>query len=97
MVINIIILLVLLTTLVNFRIKSPKRKENLISRPTNDEIPNMVKKIMDYKEFFTNKPVNINVIKRKIPWMDIVLYEDIRKIILNNDFSEKSIKKILIL
>ncbi len=68
---------------------SYKKKEGLLSRPSQNEKARMVKEIMNNEELI--KAGKLNRLKEDLPWMDAILYEDLRSVIHEHGKLEESL------
>ena len=69
------------------------KKEGLLNRPNPEERQKIINDIMKHKESFqTEKYTNL---KKKMPWLDNVVYEDIYKLVKNNELNEDNIIKAI--
>lgn len=71
---------------------SDRIRDNFTDKPTEKERIEYAKQIMNNKHTFQE---NFYTAKNKMEWMDAITYEDVRKLIRENNFNEKSIISIL--
>lgn len=68
-----------------------KKHEYFASKPTNHE------KLLRSKDLYKHKATfqgGYGSIKRKLPWIDPITYEDARYLLVNNKFDTKNIVRI---
>lgn len=68
-------------------------KEYLVSKPNKQQKKDMIREVMKNKKMFTNK-YRMDDVKVKIPWMDAVSYEDLRRLYRTNKFTNSSVDNI---
>ena len=90
---NFHIFLFMVMAIVIFSHRNCSEKEYLVSRPQANELPRMVRKIMGGKDYFSSGG-NLDEVKKSMPWMDAVLYEDLRHMYGKGNFTESNIKKV---
>jgi hypothetical protein len=71
---------------------SDRIRDNFINKPTEKERIEYAKQIMNNKYTFEE---NFYAAKNKMEWIDAITYEDVRKLIRENNFDENSIISIL--
>jgi hypothetical protein len=77
-----------------FYIVCSGRKDGLTSRPTGVMKQKYANLILSNPELF-NPNVNLSKVRDSIPWIDAVLFNDIKLLKRNNDFNFENIEKIL--
>ena len=70
-----------------------KASEGLIDRPNNVEKLKLVKEILGAHEYF--KKGQLNDVRRKLHWIDNVMYEDLRDLHIQNKFDADNIVNVL--
>ena len=64
--------------------------EGLTTKPTDKSVDILSKEVVENKNLFKNS--SLSNAKRKLPWVDVIIYEDIRKL---DNFTIENIKKII--
>ena len=83
-----IILIALLLILILFK----NNKECLATRPKDDMIPKMTQDIIENEGMFTG---GIELVKKKLPWVDPVLYEDVRHLSIKKNINTDTVSRLL--
>lgn len=83
-----IVLIIILIVLILFK----NNKECLVSKPKAHMIPKMTLEIIQNEGMFTG---GIESVKKKLPWMDPVLYEDVRNLSFKKNISMDTVSKLL--
>ena len=83
-----IILIVLLLILLLVK----NNRECLVSRPKSDMIPKMTQDIIQNEGMFTG---GIELVKQKLPWVDPVLYEDVRNLSIKKNINANTVSNLL--
>lgn len=83
-----IILIVLLLILIMFK----NNKECLATRPKDDMIPKMTRDIIENEGMFTG---GIELVRKKLPWVDPVLYEDVRHLAIKKNINADTVSRLL--
>ena len=68
------------------------KKDQFASRPTETQKQKFADDILANPVEFQS---NMYAVKRKMPWIDAITYEDTRKLIRENNFNKDSILNIL--
>jgi hypothetical protein len=68
------------------------REGLLIERPKGEQTSRLTKEILNSKHLFAE---SFSVAKKAMPWLDPVIYEDVRGLVLNNNANEHTISKVL--
>jgi len=96
MTIIIVVLIVLY-----FWILYKMSKEHLVIRPSKKQLNNMIDQVMQYRNLFDtqyikNKPdLDMYTIRKvKMPWLDAILYEDIRRLVHAKQLTRQNLRKI---
>ena len=87
-----IALLVIIAWLVYNYIKCGKR-EHLVNRPDNGQRERMADQIMRNKNVFLK--TDLSVIQSQMPWMDAVVYEDVRGLIRGGKLNGENLNRVL--
>lgn len=69
-------------------------REGMRSRPSNKQLDQYTSDIIKNRELFINN--SLRGVQREIPWVDPVIYEDIRLLAHRGGMTEQNVKKILI-
>jgi hypothetical protein len=69
--------------------------EGLVSRPAHKKREQMTDVVMNNKDIFTNDQMRVSYIRSVIPWIDVIVVEDLRKLIRENKFDKKNIYQVL--
>ena len=69
------------------------KKEYLTSKPNDEQINKYTTTILKHKNLFT-RGNHYSTAKRYMPWLDAVLYEDLRNLSNKNNFTINHIKSI---
>ena len=88
------IMLVILINIMMDLICSNER-EFLTARPNDSEKNNMTREIMSNRKIFEDPPISIEEVRMGIPWMDAIVYEDIRRLVREKKFNDVNIKQAL--
>lgn len=70
--------------------KNAISKERLTSKPNPEQLEQMSNLIMDNSNLF-DEGSSFRKAKKKIKWIDVIIYEDMRKLKRNNQFNKISI------
>jgi hypothetical protein len=71
------------------------RCEGMVSRPTHETRERMTEAVMVNKHIFVNDRMGVPSIRSVMPWMDAVVFEDLRKLTRENRFDQKNIYQVL--
>lgn len=69
--------------------------EGLVSRPNVLHRESMASDVLQNKHIFQNDKLNITQIRHRMPWMDAVVFEDLRKLVRENKFAKENIYNVL--
>ena len=83
-----IVLIIILIVLILFK----NNREYLVSKPKAHMIPTMTQEIIQNEGMFTS---GIEPVKKKIPWMDPVLYEDVRNLSFKKNINTDTVSRLL--
>ncbi len=67
-------------------------REGLVNKPNPIERENMVTQILNSKRVFGQ---SLNSARSELPWIDAVVYEDVRELISDNKFNKDQLNNIL--
>jgi hypothetical protein len=67
-------------------------KEGLVSKPTDADISQYSKEVLQNRELFNNS--SFYNARKKMPWMDAIAYEEIRLLAINNKLNNQTINSI---
>jgi hypothetical protein len=81
------ILIILLIILLLFK----NKREPLANKPKPDMIPKMTQQIIENEGMFVG---NLNKVKEKLPWMDAVLYEDVRNLSFKKNINTDTVSNL---
>jgi hypothetical protein len=91
----IIVLVILVKFVMMSNCCGSSRCEGLVSRPTHKNRERMADVVMKNKYIFTNDQMDVPAIRSIMPWMDAVVFEDLRKLTRENMFELKNIYQVL--
>ena len=83
-----IVLIIILIVLILFK----NNREYLVSKPKDHMIPKMAQEIMQNEGMFTG---GIESVRKKLPWVDPVLYEDVRNLSFKKNISMDTVSRLL--
>jgi len=66
------------------------RKEGLTVKPSSDQIEDFTNKILQNKHVFVGG--SLNSARSAMPWVDAVIYEDVRRLVRNGSFTAAGIR-----
>ena len=69
-----------------------RRREGIISKPVGHEIEAKAKEIIGAREDFAD--TTLENARRKLPWLDNVMYEDLRSLARSGKFDTDNIKTV---
>jgi hypothetical protein len=67
------------------------RTEGLTNKPSKEQKQYMLNQMLNHKELFSTSLENT---KNKLPWVDAVVYEDVRSLIYKNRFDKNNLGNI---
>lgn len=85
------ILSIVLVVLLLMLLYKPKNTDGFDSKPERHQAEHMASQMMDNRERFRS----LDNVRRTMPWMDAVTYEDSRRLILGGNFTKQNILGIL--
>ena len=91
---TIIILLLLVATLAK-QMHRMAYSEHLTNRPSGQQKEQMINQVLKAKSIFTNKGTEMPDARHIIPWMDAIVYEDLRLLVRENRFNRQNISRVL--
>jgi len=68
-----------------------KTKEFFKGKPDHLEIDNRVNQILQNRDAFND---NLYTAREKMPWLDAIVYEDVRHKLRNGSFNHHELKKV---
>lgn len=71
-----------------------KQTESLTTRPNNEEKNGMISEVMKHADLFRNAG-NLELARNEMPWMDAIVYEDLRRLMSRNKFNKSDIANVL--
>lgn len=83
--------LLLLILIFVFIIVNDCRTEKLTSRPSPEQAKKMSNEILRNKDLFTNHRHTAKTVGQRLPYVDVVLYEDLRNLARNEQFTDRNI------
>ncbi len=69
------------------------QKEGLTSKPTEAEKVQFTNEIIENKDYFTEN--GLKKLRNKLPWMDPILYEDVRKLHYGGALNQENVRNLL--
>ena len=69
-----------------------RREGILVERPKGAQTNRLVDEILSSRHLFTE---SFSVAKKAMPWLDPVIYEDVRRLVMNNNATPQNISKVL--
>ena len=69
-----------------------QREGILVERPDFSQRQQLTKEILDSKHLFIE---SFSAAKKAMPWLDSVIYEDVRQLVMNNNANEKTVSNVL--
>ena len=67
--------------------------EGLTNKPTDAEKQGYIDDIINNKSFFSNKKTYYAA-KEKLPWLDAIIYEDVRYLVRQNNLNKNSLNSV---
>lgn len=83
-----------IVTLILLKVLTNCQRDSLITRPDHATRETMAADVLKNKRIF-NSAVDVSDIRHRMPWMDAVIYEDIRKLSQTGKFEKKNIYDVL--
>ncbi len=68
-------------------------KEALTTKPNDAEKQKYINEILNNKKIFGNRHTYYSA-KEKIPWMDAIIYEDVRQLARQNNLNKNSVNNV---
>lgn len=68
-----------------------RKRDSFSNKPSTTEIDNMVHEIIAHRDSFSQ---NMYSAKEKMPWIDAIIYEEVRAKIRENKFNSNDLKQI---
>ena len=68
-------------------------KEALTTKPNDAEKQKYINEILNNKKIFNNRHTYYSA-KEKIPWMDAIIYEDVRQLVRQNNLNKNSVNNV---
>jgi hypothetical protein len=68
-----------------------RKVEKLTSMPTTEEKKRYAREIIENKSLFSHQKGSLEKAKAKMPWMDPVLFENVRK---NGEFTTEALENL---
>lgn len=93
--INFVLYVVVFFILIKFFQTCVCQRDGLVARPNDVKREAMVATILKNKNIFVSDTMDIRAIRYYMPWMDAVVYEDIRKLCRSGKFFKKNIYDVL--
>ena len=88
-------LIYILILLIIFNLLSRSYKEYLVSKPSSIQKKKLADEIMNRSELFTNKYGSLDTARNTFTWLDVVTYEDLRRLHNNGLLNKEEIIRIL--
>jgi len=92
--ITVLILLLIVAVLAKY-MKRMAYSEHLTVRPNGRQKELMVNQVLKEKHLFENGRAEIPDIRHIMPWMDAIVYEDLRILSRENKFNKKNVSRVL--
>jgi len=91
----ILVLIILAKLLLNNSGCGCNGSEGLTARPADGRRETMSSQVAQNKHMFQNDEMDVHQIRGVFPWMDAVVFEDLRKLVRENKFDKQNIYKTL--
>ena len=91
MCINIIIVLIVM--FIAYELCN-SRNETLVSKPSNVQRHNMIQQVLSNQELFRSPVAKMYDAREQLPWLDGVVYEDLRILYNKNQLNYQNINNV---
>lgn len=86
-----VLLVILIVLIIILLFKSYKRNECFTSKPSSDDVKRYTSEMISHRDMFGK---SFYEARKKMDWLDPVIYEDARRLKISNNFDASNLQKV---